>query len=248
MNWTWDEWDTLKSNNGATFDLRPGKTLLARRLQWYENVVRVHTARQGTVLDEAATRDVKHHHSMMVEAHRKTVKNAKSKLLHAVRDSCRSRLVNDAAVRRRDCQGMQAGINRDLLEKTLNELRSEDQPIMRAIHMGALLTADRVFRSSRGPTRARLSPNCPYCNKDCIEDEWHRFWTCEAWDDIRLALLGGARQNLVQQLENTSNCNKCLGIPTNDLPQCIQHSWAAIVLTMVAIQKAIQNLRKQEES
>ena len=103
---------------------------------------------------------------------------------HQIRDGLRKALWSKVAERRADCNGLHetSGVDR---EATLHTLQSNataplDKGLLRSIVSGSVRLGERLCKAGLWH-----SPVCPFCE---MEDESvrHCFWTCPAWDHLRL--------------------------------------------------------------
>ena len=101
---------------------------------------------------------------------------------HLVREELRMEAWRQAAARRADMQGIEAGVQKELTTRLLEwgKLTPQEQGLLRAILAGAIWTQDRLHRA-----KLASSPICPYCTTGAVEDHEHLWWKCPAWQPVR---------------------------------------------------------------
>ena len=219
--WRWSNWSQLTARNGEVFELR-GQLLETRRCAVRSALLRVQHAQQlsGCI-------------AQMSVAHKSAMGGLRSPVLHALRDDMRLTLFWKASQRRRDMVDLHK-VDRKLLQNVFRHLPCETHPSFRFLLQGAMLTADRVHRSTRG----RADPSCPYC-QSAVEDEVHRFWVCPAWHDICCSNLGADHAAMCEQLRAAQNAASICGIPVHGLSGSLKAKWVDVCACMVDILRAV---------
>ena len=227
--WRWSDWSQLTARNGEVFELR-GQLLETRRYAVRSALLCAQHAQQLT--DCIA---------QMSLAHKSAMGGLRGPVLHALRDDMRLTLFRKADQRRRDMVDLHK-VDRTLLQTVFRRLPRETHPSFRFLLQGAMLTADRTHRSTRG----RSDPNCPYC-QSAVENEVHRFWVCPAWHDIRCSHLGANHAAMCEMLRGLQNTASMCGIPVHDLPCSLKAKWVDVCACMVDILRAVGARDQPEE-
>eukprot|EP00973_Karenia_brevis_P043624 6044146-Karenia_brevis.AAC.1 len=91
-------------------------------------------------------------------------------------------LWKDAAQRRKDMAGIEAGIDRvaTLALYRRRSLQDYERGVLRSILAGAVRTQSLLWKAGLVNDSA-----CPYCNDGSIETTEHMWWNCTAWTHIR---------------------------------------------------------------
>ena len=101
---------------------------------------------------------------------------------HIVREGARRMVWKEAAERRADMQGIEAGINREATQALMycGKLSAAEQGSLRTIQAGGLWTQDRWCRAGVTST-----DRCSFCSSGAAETIEHVWWHCPAWRAIR---------------------------------------------------------------
>ena len=101
---------------------------------------------------------------------------------HLVREQLRLAMWAQAAARRNDMMGIEAGLERDATQALLlsGKFGAQEVASLRKILAGGVWTQDRACRAKLQATSV-----CPYCDSGEVEDHEHLWWHCKAWNSIR---------------------------------------------------------------
>ena len=217
--WHWADWDKLQGPDGTCF-LLSGLTLEARRVEANAEMLRASTADDLTQAVQSMSAAHRVHSLTWPE------------LLHSLRCAMRERLCTQAARRRRDMRGLE-DVDRELLRGLWKVIPQEDHPTLRFLMQGAVMTAGREHRSSRG----RLSPICRFCDLGVGEDEKHRYWVCPRWEAVRREHLGDGFLDVCTLLTGMPNVASMCAVPVRQMPPEIRDRWPRICSCMIAIHR-----------
>ena len=223
VGWKWISWHELESRDGTVFSLLH-MTIEARRMQLRPSLVHAKNVD-----------DMMHHFHNMTTSHKKELREHSLPCLHALRDDMRQVSFLKAGQRRRDMCDL-ASVARKTLRHVLECTAVDRQPVLRCIMQGAILTADRMHRSSKGA----ISSLCPFCHSG-VETEIHRWWACPRWTDFRNLHLGRNAEIICEQLRNVPNVASICGIPTHGLSSLARSQWTHVCACMIDIQAAANN-------
>lgn len=215
--WEWISWSQLKDRQGRVYSLL-ATTIEKRRIQTCQLFAKAST------VDE-----LMFHFFHMTTAHREDLWACQAPALHALRDDMRWKCFHKAGVRRRDMKDLEY-VDRKILTQALQKTPQASRPILRFIMQGAVMTADRVHRSSRGG----LDATCPFCLSG-VEDETHRYWQCEHWQHVRIHHFGDNAVRICSQMQAVSNVASLCGIPTSSLSDFLVSHWLSICACMIDI-------------
>ena len=215
--WEWISWSQLKDRQGRVYSLLA--TTIENR--------RIHTCQ---LFAKACTVDeLMFHFFHMATAHREDLWACQAPALHALRDDMRWKCFHKAGVRRRDMKDLEY-VDRKSLTQVLQKTPQASRAILRFIMQGAVMTADRSHRSSRGG----LDATCPFCLSG-VEDETHRYWQCEHWQHVRMHHFGDNTVGICSQMQALSSVASLCGIPTLGLPDFLVSQWLSICTCMTDI-------------
>ena len=140
VGWKWVSWHELQSRDGTVFSLLH-MTIEARRAQ----------LRPALVHAKDVVDMTQHFHNMIL-SHKGELREHTSSL----REDMRQVSFLKAGQRRRDTRDL-ATVDRNTLRHVLDHTAVDRRSVSRCIMQGAILTADRMHRSSKGAVSSRLS-------------------------------------------------------------------------------------------
>ena len=223
VGWKWISWHELQSRDGTVFSLLH-MTIEARRAQ----------LRPALVHAQDVVDMMQNFHNMIMN-HKRELREHTLSCLHTLREDMRQVSFLKAGQRRRDMRDL-ATVDRNALRHVLEHTAVDRRPVLRCIMQGAILTADRMHRSSKGA----VSSLCPFCHSS-VETEIHRWWSCQHWNGLRALHLGRNAEIICEQLSSVSNVASICGIPTHGLSPLVRSQWINVCACMIDIQAAANN-------